>query len=273
MKNILKGILWFLEGIVAGFAAILPGASGGALCVAFGMYLPLLAVISNPIKNIRKHIVMLGIFAAGVLVGFVGLSGLAAWLIVKDEALANCAFIGFIAGTFPELWKNAGENGRSKNSYMGMILGFLVVGGLLLFLKRTTTVQLDKNFANFFLSGVLWGLSFIVPGLGSSTLLLFFGLYEPLLEGIARFDMSVLVPFGIGMVVCVALLAKVLNAAFNKYHSFLSHTIMGIVAATAVMILPSFAVGATRVFWQVACIVGGAVISYVLTVWCDKIKN
>ena len=41
MKNlrVLQGILWVLEGIIVGFGAIMPGISGGTLCVAFGMYM------------------------------------------------------------------------------------------------------------------------------------------------------------------------------------------------------------------------------------------
>ena len=50
MKNlrVLQGILWVLEGIIVGFGAIMPGISGGTLCVAFGMYKPLMGVLSTP---------------------------------------------------------------------------------------------------------------------------------------------------------------------------------------------------------------------------------
>lgn len=273
MNWILKYVLWFLEGCVVGFGAILPGASGGALCVAFGMYLPLVSLISNPKQNAKKHGKMLAVFALGVVFGFIGLSGVAAWLMHKDAELATCAFIGFIVGTFPELWKYAGEHGRNKNSYIGMVIGFLAVFSVLEFLKVTTKVQLEQNFLNFVFSGALWGLSFIVPGLGASTLLLFFGLYEPILDGIAHFDMAILVPFLIGNILCAVLLAKLINAAYKRYHSVLSHTIIGIVAATAVMILPDFSVGGIRIFYQILCIGAGALVSYFLTVLCDRIKK
>ena len=44
LQTSFKGLLWFLEGIIVGFGAIMPGLSGGTLCVAFGMYLPLIWV-------------------------------------------------------------------------------------------------------------------------------------------------------------------------------------------------------------------------------------
>lgn len=77
IKTSFKGLLWFLEGIIVGFGAIMPGLSGGTLCVAFGMYLPLIWVISHPKENIIKYGKMLAVFGMGAAVGFLGLSGFA----------------------------------------------------------------------------------------------------------------------------------------------------------------------------------------------------
>ncbi len=54
MKSIFKRLLQFLEGVIVGFGAIMPGISGGTLCVAFGMYRPLLGIFSSPAENIKK---------------------------------------------------------------------------------------------------------------------------------------------------------------------------------------------------------------------------
>lgn len=76
-NRIIQGLLWILEGIIVGFGAIMPGISGGTLCVAFGMYKPLIDVLSEPRINVRKYWKMLGLFVLGGAVGFIGLSGLA----------------------------------------------------------------------------------------------------------------------------------------------------------------------------------------------------
>ena len=82
MKNlrVLQGILWVLEGIIVGFGAIMPGISGGTLCVAFGMYKPLMGVLSTPRKALKTYWRMLLPFVLGCAAGFVGLSGLASML-------------------------------------------------------------------------------------------------------------------------------------------------------------------------------------------------
>lgn len=272
-KTFFKWILWFLEGIIVGFGAIMPGLSGGTLCVAFGMYLPIIWVLSHPIENLRKYGKMLVVFALGGAVGFVGLSGFASWLMEISSNLVICAFIGFIIGTFPELWEDAGKEGRKTSSYVSMVIGFVVMLMLLFFFENSAQIQVKADVFGFLLCGVLWGLSFIVPGLSSSTLLLFFGLYQPMLAGISRLDLSVVIPIGIGVIICVLFLSKAVNAAYKKYYSVISHAIIGVVAATTVMILPDWNVTGTGLIAQIACIVCGALVSYIFTRICAKIKK
>ena len=84
-NKIIQGILWLLEGVIVGFGAIMPGVSGGALCVAFGMYKPLIGILSDPKTSIKKHWKMLGVFLLGGAIGFIGLSGVADWLMLKNS--------------------------------------------------------------------------------------------------------------------------------------------------------------------------------------------
>jgi len=97
-KSFILWLIWLFEGIFVGFGAILPGISGGTLCVAFGMYRPLIETISHPKTGLKKYWLMLGFFMLGIAVGFVGLSGVAAILLEKNTILVTCAFAGFIAG-------------------------------------------------------------------------------------------------------------------------------------------------------------------------------
>ena len=102
-NRMIQGMLWVLEGILVGFGAIMPGISGGTLCVAFGMYKPLIDVLSKPRENLKRHWKMLGLFVLGGAVGFVGLSGLAGWLMGQNSAAVTCAFIGLIPVSYTHL--------------------------------------------------------------------------------------------------------------------------------------------------------------------------
>lgn len=273
VKLDLKVLLWIVQGIIVGFGAIMPGLSGGTLCVAFGMYLPIIWVISHPFKNLKKYWKMLMFFGIGGVIGFVGLSGFASWLMDISSELVICAFIGFIIGTFPELWEDAGEDGRNAGSYVSLIIGFALMFTVLFFIENQGHIQLQANIWGFLLCGVLWGLSFIVPGLSSSTLLLFFGLYEPMLDGIAHLSFKVIIPIAFGIAVCVLLLSKGVNALYNKFYNVLSHGIIGVVAATTVMIFPDWSYLDKRMIYNILCIVLGAVVSYIFTKICANLKS
>lgn len=275
----LTGIVWILQGILVGFGAILPGVSGGALLAAFGLYKPILDLISSPIQGIKKYFWLFCFFGIGGVIGFVGLSGLVNVLLEWNEALVKCTFVGFMLGTIPELWEDAGsslteENQKwhRKQDWLSAGIGFAVMLTLLIVLNGTSATQMTPGVPAYFFCGICWGLSFVIPGLSASTLLLFFGLYGPMLEGISRLNMAVCIPLAIGALVILALLPRLVKAAFARWEATLSHAILGIVLATTVMIFPGMADSVLGWVLYVLCIVCGCAVSYLLGRLCAKLK-
>ncbi len=263
-QKLIEYILLILKGIVVGFGAIMPGISGGTLCVAFGMYKPILNVLSHPFKTLKTDGVRLFFFILGGGLGFIGLSGLAGMLMAANSFAVTCAFIGFILGTLPDLWKDAGSGEKRKPSaYISAVLGFGTLLTALLLLRSGGGFYIEPGFGGFFLCGILWGLSFVVPGLSSSTLLIFFGLYQPMLEGISRLSIPVLLPLAIGVGVCLLLLPKGVNALFEKFRSQCSHAILGIVIASMAAVLPvELFESISNIFFGILYVAGGFLVSY-----------
>lgn len=54
-KKIIKMLIYFLQGALIGTGAILPGISGGVLCVAFGVYEPMMEFLVHPFRSFRKQ--------------------------------------------------------------------------------------------------------------------------------------------------------------------------------------------------------------------------
>ncbi|MBQ8288240.1 MAG: DUF368 domain-containing protein [Clostridia bacterium] len=272
-KNIiLKAILWIIQGCIVGIGAILPGVSGGTLCYAFGIYGPLLDVLSNPFQGLKKHWKLLIFVLTGVAAGFVCFAGVTNWLLKLNEAVVLCVFVGLIVGTIPSLWKDAGEQGRSKLSILALAISFVSVAALFYVFKNHWSPTIAPNTVGWLICGVFWGLSFIVPGFSSSTLLLFFGIYEAMSEGISQLDFGVLIPLGLAMLATVVLLSRLMKFIFAKFFAVVSHCIMGFVLATTMMILPSFSTSITNIFFYILSIVCGAVASYFFGIFCDKIR-
>lgn len=270
MYNPFLWAIWLIEGIIVGFGAILPGVSGGTLCVAFGMYRPIIEIMSDIKKGLSKYGIMLLIFFIGVAIGFIGLSGAAAILLERNSELITCIFIGFILGTFPQLLSEAGSKGRNIYSFVSIVVSFTVILFFLIIMKNNQLHSFDEGVFGYLICGILWGFSFIIPGLSSSSLLLFFGLYQPMLEGISEFDMTIIIPMAFGMLLCILLLSKVIGYAYKKHFSIVSHAVIGIAAATVVMIFPTQGKQSLPVTFLI--ILCSAAVSYILTRICKKIE-
>ena len=270
---IIKYLLWIVQGFIVGIGAILPGVSGGTLCYAFGIYDQLIEVLSSPVKGIKKHWLMLLFVGVGGATGFVGFAGVTNWLLNLNEAVVLCVFAGLIFGTLPDIWKDAGKKGRGKGSIISMIVSFFAISALFFLFKNVWAVTIQPGFAGWLVCGLLWGLSFIVPGFSSSTLLLFFGIYEKMSEGISTLDLGVLLPLGAAMLVTLLLLSRVMKKVFEKFHSIASHCVLGFVTATTLMILPSFKTTAGNIAVYLLSIVIGGVASFFFTKLCNRIKE
>ena len=276
-KNALRWFLWVLQGFVIGIGAILPGVSGGTLCYAFGIYTPLLEVLSNPIKGIKKHWLLLIFVGIGGLLGFVGFSGVAAMLLQWNEPVVLCVFVGLILGTLPELWRDSGEQGRGKGSIVAMVVSFVGIAALFYLCENVWTITIPQTLWGYAICGVIWGLSFIVPGFSSSTLLLFFGIYEAMSEGISRLDFAVVLPLGFAMLATLLLLSRAMKLVFHRIHSIASHCILGFVMATTLMILAKESIVSSLAPSTVAiyllCVLGGAGMGFSFTLLCSKLKK
>lgn len=271
-NKILQILLWIVQGCIVGIGAILPGVSGGTLCYAFGIYDPLLETLSNPIKGIKKYWFMLMFVIIGGGIGFVGFAGVTNWLLGLNEGVVLCVFVGLIAGTLPEIWRDAGEKGRGKASIIAMVISFVSISAVFFLFKNVWHLTIQPGVVGWLLCGLLWGLSFIVPGFSSSTLLLFFGIYEQMSAGISYLDFGVLIPLGIAMLATLLLLSKLMKLVFDKFHAIVSHCVLGFVVATTIMILPSFNTSLINIFIYIACMICGGVASFLFSRACDKIR-
>lgn len=234
-----------LKGIAVGIGFILPGLSGGVLAVIFKIYDPLIKFLANPFKHFLRQFRYFLPVGIGGIVGVVLFSIVVAAAFGRYEAAFVCLFIGFVIGTFPSLWRQAGAKGRAVKHWiiLGLSAAFifavmLVGGGMDLNVPPSIPVWLG--------SGALIGLGVIVPGMSPSNFLIYFGLYDKMAEGIKDFDPTVFIPLFLGLGLCVVLLAKAANWAFDKHYAGMYHFILGMVAGSSLAIFPTvvFAPGA-----------------------------
>ncbi len=255
-------ILRLVQGAVIGAGAILPGISGGVLAVVFGIYRPMMELLTHPQAGLRRYWRLFLPVVIGWVIGFLGGSGAILLLFHHSETLATCLFIGLILGTVPSLWQEAGERGRSSPCYIAAALSFLTLFSLLLGVQLGSFGQMEENFFGFLFCGMLWGLSLIIPGMTSSSILMAVDLLTPMVEGISSFDLAVLVPWLIGMLGAVALLARLVNWLFHAHYAVSYHAVIGIVLASTFIIVPLRYSDAGEFLLCLLCAAVGAVLAH-----------
>lgn len=235
--SLLRVILRVLQGVLIGVGAVLPGISGGVLCVVFGIYKPVMELLGDPIRKFRTHVPKLLPVIVGGAVGFLGVAKILAFFLEAYPAPSVCLFIGLITGMLPSLFREANEKGRVKNAWVPLAVAFVVILALLISLNLFS-ITITPNFGWYVFCGFCLALSVIAPGMSFSTLLMPLGLYTPFVDGLGSLDFSILVPAGIGAVVTVICLARAVDALFDHFYAYAFHAIIGIVIAATLMIIP-----------------------------------
>ncbi len=284
-----SAILRLFQGALVGVGGILPGISGGVMCAIFGLYQPIMEFIAHPIKNFKKHFFYLLPAGIGLVLGFLGLSKLVLAVFSSNEIIATCVFVGLILGMLPSLWSEAGKEGRKKSSYITMGIGFAVIFTIFLVLEFAAGINVKPSPFWFFVSGVLFSLGIVVPGMSASSPLLYLGLMEPLLAVASSFldgaldfvsgklsfaaalsamQFDALIPFLLGIAVVFITLSRLVNHLVKKYYSQFYHGIFGVVVATTLPILIFKLEPQSDLLVKLACIVlgfAGAVIMDIVT--------
>ena len=269
-----KIILRLLQGTLIGVGAVLPGISGGVLCVVFGIYQPIMQLLSHPVKAIKEYAGLLIPVVVGIGIGFMGISKLLGFFLTKYPDPSVCLFVGLILGMLPSLFREAGQQGRKKGAFLSLGVSFTIVL-LLLFGLQAIQVFILPNVWWYLFCGFCIALSVIAPGMSFSTLLMPLGLYTPMVEGIGNLDMRVIIPAGIGAMVTVILFAKLVTSLMERYYAILFHGIIGVVMAATIIIIPfhSFTEGLHACATNVLCLTIGIAAAFLLDKWNNKFEN
>ena len=259
------GIRWLRDllcGVLIGAGAILPGVSGGVLAVVFDIYRPFMEVLTHPREAIPKYWRWFLPIGLGCAIGFLGFAKGIAAAIDVSSTVTTWLFIGLIVGTVPSLFREAGMEGRSIGSWVSMAVCAGAIFFSLFYVGKVICVTVEPNFWWYNFCGALWGMSLVIPGLTSSSVMMALGLYQPMLEGLARLDFLVLSACLPGMVLTILLLARLVSWFFRKHYSIAFHGIFGIVLASTLVIIPTSYVGAWEIVLSAVCCIGGFLLAY-----------
>ena len=248
IKNVLKGI-------VIGISNILPGVSGGTMAVSMGIYDKLIHCINHLFKDFKKNLLFLFPIAVGMVIAIIASAFGIDYLFETFPFQTNLLFIGLILGGLPAIYdKVKGTTVRPGHILCVVLLFLLVIGMALLNDKQGGVAVIGTgmmDLVKLFLVGVIAAATMVIPGVSGSMMLLLLGYYNPILDAIKEFvaallkwDMEamakvlfLLIPFGIGVIVGIVLIARLMEFVFQKYPNYAYWSIIGLLLASPIALL------------------------------------
>lgn len=243
------------KGAVIGIANIIPGVSGGTMAVSMGIYDRLIHCITHLFKEFKKSILFLLPILLGAAAALVASAFGLEYLFGNYPVPTNLLFIGLILGGLPAMCKKVKGNKVKAGHVISFLLFFALVAGLaLLGEKEGAAADLSFNLLNvikLFFVGMIASATMVIPGVSGSMILLLIGYYHPIIETIsffiralAAFDingilsgMAVLVPAGIGIIVGIFAIAKLIEIIFQKFPMYAFWAIIGLIVASPIAVV------------------------------------
>lgn len=255
MKN---KIILGIKGFLIGLANIIPGVSGGTMAITFGIYEELIGIASNIFKNFKKNMGFIIPIGIGAVLSIALLSNVITIALDKYKVATPLLFVGLILGGFPTIYKKVGKNIiRTKN-----IIPFIITILFMLFIYMGIKDVNDVNLKNIdilgymllFIVGMIAAITMVVPGISGSFVLMLIGYYEPIVKTISELtkfndiinNLLILVPFGLGVIVGIISVSKLIKYCLNKFENQTYSAIIAFVLSSiALIIYPLFKVECT----------------------------
>lgn len=257
------------RGMMMGAFDVVPGVSGGTVALLLGIYDQLIEAINGFFsRSWKKHLGFLIPLGVGIVGAILSLSKLLGWLFAHYPVPTQFAFLGLILGVLPYLFyqSKAKENFRIPHFIM-LIIGALVVASLNQFHGDPTYIipEMDLGaYAYVFLAGFVGSTAMILPGISGSLMLIIFGVYGTIIHAVNEFNLSILMVVGIGIVVGVATMSKIIKYFLTKFPYGTYAVVIGLVIGSIAVIFPGWPTAVLETVLSIAAFAGGLLVAFLL---------
>lgn len=242
-----ENLLTFIKGFILGVANIIPGVSGGTLAVSLGLYEIILNSISTFFTNIKKNVSILLPIILGVIVALISTSKLVTYALNNFKTQTYFLFIGLIFGGTSLIMKKV----RGKCNFVNIFIFFLTFTILILlnFVDANVSISFSNmHFLDYLLLvlvGFIASSAMIIPGISGSFVLMIFGYYEKIIATVSNLvnikefgsNLLILLPFGVGAIIGIIFMAKLIVKLLQKYETKMYFAIVGFVLSSVVILL------------------------------------
>lgn len=243
-----------LKGVVIGVANAIPGVSGGTMMVSMGIYDNIIYCVTHLFKQFKKSVLILLPYFIGMAIGIVGLAFSIKSLYANFPFQTSMVFIGLIIGGIPMLYEHVKKSTIKIGHILLFILFFAAIIAMEYFGGNGQDVILNLDIISIikiFLIGILTSATMVIPGVSGAMMLMILGYYNPIINAITDFVTALtnrdvntilnicgsLVPFGIGVVIGIFVIAKIIEVLLEHFETYTYCAILGLVISSPVVIL------------------------------------
>ena len=283
----------FINGLAFGITQIIPGLSGATIAIMMGFYFELLEAINHFTKDLRKNLKFALPILLGMVFGLILFSSIVNFLLTNYSFPTMLFFIGLVAGILPHIYTKIRADGQKLKAVDIILIAvpfiILVTVSFMQEARVTAPAELIDNigipFIIFlFVAGILAAAALIVPGFSGSFILLLLGIYHLAIYSISSIRhllldftnitlmlniIKVLLPLGIGVIVGIISMARLIEKLIKNHNKLLYTLILGLLFGSIFALFREPTVYQSGVS-TVIVIVGivtfssGAVLAYVL---------
>lgn len=274
-----KNITLIIKGFIFGIANIIPGVSGGTLAMTMGIYEEMINCISHFFKDIKKSIMFLLPLGIGALTSILLMSKVISKCLEDYPFPTTLFFIGLILGGVPLMIKKVNKSKIEVKNIIICSITFLIVAVMSFMSSGNNMVNLQNPqvymYFILFLVGVIAAATMVIPGVSGSFVLMLIGFYKPIVKVVSNLtdfsnlfnNLLILIPFGVGVLVGIILVAKLIEFLFNKYEISTYYAILGFVFASFIGLIKSIVgvpITTLQVFIAVILFITATLIGYKL---------
>lgn len=237
-----------------GAANVIPGVSGGTIAFVTGIYERLInsiksfdgaalkLLLGRKFTELFKHTDagFLTALMLGVVVALLTLARALKYGFEHHPVLVSALFFGLIAASIWSVFKMV------KHWTGGAVIGLLIGCAIAVSMAFLPQAQENQSLIYLMICGVVAMCSMIIPGISGSFVLILMGNYNLIMvESLTKLGdmkfkeaLTVLIPVGIGAVLGMIALSRLLSWLFRRFHDIAVATITGFVAGSLVTIWP-----------------------------------
>ena len=290
----MKFLKRLLAGMGIGVGAAIPGVSGAAIAVIFRVYEDIIDAVNNFRKKFGYSILVLIPILLGIVLAVIPCIYLFSLAFEHLMFVLICIFAGFLIGSFPSITEKVKGIKPNKLQIALIITGALFVIALgVLSVAFGDKINIGGLFVNIYSNwwlylvlipvGVLAAVALTVPGLSGSLILLVIGFYRPLVDSAKGWgsmcihgDWSMIGPllgvigcFGLGCLIGVVLVSKVMTLLLKKFRDNTFFTIIGFIAGSIAVLFFNYQIFNYYLHWAGRTTL--EVINPVLPMWLEML--